>query len=73
VSMVTEDISDMPFKEFKSNKMERAQAFEQQQREEEEEVEEEEDNVEENEAAPVVEERPPMELFESIFGDEDEA
>lgn len=71
VSMVTEE--EMPFKEFKSNKMERAQAFEQQQREAEE-VEEEEENVEENEPTEnVVEERPPMELFESIFGDEEEA
>ena len=59
---------DMPVKEFKSNKMERAQAFEQR----EAEVEEEEEDVEENEPAPVEEERPPMELFESIFGDEDE-
>jgi len=69
VQMVREE--DLPFKDFKSNKMERAQAFEQQQREEEE-VEEEEENIEEPIENVVVEERPPMELFESIFGDEDD-
>jgi len=65
MNMMTGD--DMPVKEFRSNKMDRAQAFEQQS----EEIEEEED-VQENEPEPVEEERPPMELFESIFGDEDE-
>ena len=59
----------MPVKEFKSNKMEREQAF-QQRVEEEREIEEEEEPEEVN--IDVVKERPPMELFESIFGDEGE-
>ena len=61
---------DMPITEFKSNKMQREQAFQQRAEENEKEV------IEEEEAEEVkndmVEERPPMELFESIFGDDTE-
>jgi len=58
---------DMPVKEFRSNKLDREQAF--QQRDEEEQMEEE--SEEEPGEDVVTEERPPMELFQSIFGDEE--
>lgn len=64
----------MPVKEFKSNKLERESAF-QQRMEEEQEIEEEEVGEEEEGERggnnDMVEERPPIELFESIFGDEE--
>ena len=60
----------MPIKEFKSNKFQREQAFQQKSMQEEEPEPEAEAEAEEE----LVEaERPPMELFESIFGDEEES